>query len=707
MKTLYYLIPLLLLSVVSKAQLPVYQWVNNLDNGNSTVHVSDITIDQVGNVYIVGSLSGSAQLDFDPGPGTFNLNAQGSYTDGFCAKYSPAGAFIWAFKEGDVNKSEYCRRVIVKGNSLYVGSAFGDETRVTEYDLNGVAQDTCSYVYNAAIALGDFEVDQQGNVYMFGTTYGNSRRRAFIRKYDPVGNLIWSRGLGTATTSQNGACGYSIAMDTSGHIYLMGDYNHPTNFGQSPNKFPYQFGSTYYPTQYIVKYDTAGTYIWAHNVCYRTTSSNLGWPSQPADKYYSVEHDPVTDDIILTGIFNGNQDFDPGSGTNTLSGTALRETFLAKYDSQFNHKWAFNFANMGSRYRPSSILTDNQGNVYYFSSLHLTSVDMHPSSTNPINTRIGTEDVLMAKYDSTGGYIWSVNMGGGSNNVYGNAIFSDASATELYIAGSHRYSVDFDPGPGTATVNNSTIGGFYGKYGNCSAAPSQPGTINGPAIVCEGSINTYHVSGVPGASSYTWTLLGSWSGSSTTDSIAALAGSTGGNVTVTANNACGSSSLQTLSVTVTLLPDTSVSQVSNVLTAGNTNPGVTYQWLDCNNNYAIIPGATNQVYTATANGSYALSVTENGCTDTSVCYTVTGVGIGENMPDEIGVYPNPSEGIFNVTIQEQTGSLVVFDMLGNRVFENSAFRSSAIVDLEHSPKGVYLLQFNSGKQVYAKRIVIH
>lgn len=84
--------------------------------------------------------------------------------------------------------------------------------------------------------------------------------------------------------------------------------------------------------------------------------------------------------------------------------------------------------------------------------------------------------------------------------------------------------------------------------------PSQPGSISGNNTVCSGSSQTYSITSVSGATSYTWTLPGGWTGSSTTTSITTTAGSVGGNITVTANNACGSSTAQIIAITVISIP---------------------------------------------------------------------------------------------------------------------------------------------------------
>ena len=71
--------------------------------------------------------------------------------------------------------------------------------------------------------------------------------------------------------------------------------------------------------------------------------------------------------------------------------------------------------------------------------------------------------------------------------------------------------------------------------------------------------------------------------------------------------------------------DTAVIQNDATLNANLV--GAEYQWLDCNNNLAVIPGATNQSFTPSITGEYAVSFMINGCSDTSACYLVDFTGI--------------------------------------------------------------------------------
>jgi hypothetical protein len=74
------------------------------------------------------------------------------------------------------------------------------------------------------------------------------------------------------------------------------------------------------------------------------------------------------------------------------------------------------------------------------------------------------------------------------------------------------------------------------------------------------------------------------------------------------------------------------SQNGTTLTADQT--GATYQWLDCDNNFAIINGETNQSYTPAVTGNYAVEVNMNGCVDTSACFLVDYTGIEELFQNE-------------------------------------------------------------------------
>jgi len=94
--------------------------------------------------------------------------------------------------------------------------------------------------------------------------------------------------------------------------------------------------------------------------------------------------------------------------------------------------------------------------------------------------------------------------------------------------------------------------------------------------------------------------------------------------------------------------------------------GATYQWLDCDNGYSPLPGATQQSFFSTINGQFAVAISYNDCMDTSSCHTVmvTAVHASENGLWQL--YPNPTSGILNLLIPGTTGPVVaeIFDIHG-------------------------------------------
>ncbi|WKL44908.1 hypothetical protein [Flavobacterium sp. ZE23DGlu08] len=94
------------------------------------------------------------------------------------------------------------------------------------------------------------------------------------------------------------------------------------------------------------------------------------------------------------------------------------------------------------------------------------------------------------------------------------------------------------------------------------AAPAMPGAISGSIEQCISRTGlVYSISAVANASSYTWTLPSGWnitSGTNTNTITVSTSGSAvAGNITVTANNSCGTSGAQTFAVSVnTAIPAT-------------------------------------------------------------------------------------------------------------------------------------------------------
>ncbi len=316
----------------------------------------------------------------------------------------------------------------------------------------------------------------------------------------------------------------------------------------------------------------------------------------------------------------------------------------------------------------------------------------------------------------TGAISGSTAVCSGSAAVYSIPAVSGASSYTWTLPGgwtgtSTTDSITTMPGAtnGTITVTaDNACGSSAAQTLNASvgAMPVMPAAIAGSNSVCSGTSNTYTTTAVPGATSYTWTLPGGWMGTSTSNSITATVGFVGGTISVSANNGCGTSPAQTSSVLVSS-PNLGISTSGPVYTAAAS--GATYQWLNCMTN-TLLTGETNRTYTAGTNGSYAVIVTQNTCTDTSVCITINSVGIEENSTLPITVYPNPSNGIFvfdigtSIDFNKKT-VLEVYNVMGTKVFTSIITNATFEVDLSNESTGIYFAKIETEKGVEIKRLI--
>ena len=102
--------------------------------------------------------------------------------------------------------------------------------------------------------------------------------------------------------------------------------------------------------------------------------------------------------------------------------------------------------------------------------------------------------------------------------------------------------------------------------------------------------------------------------------------------TDTIPNAAGFDSVITVNLTIRRA-DASLTQNQSVLTANAS--GAAYQWIRCDDGNTPMEGETQQTFTATAEGNYAVIVTQNGCIDTSACLSVDITGLLVNTFTQI------------------------------------------------------------------------
>ena len=306
-------------------------------------------------------------------------------------------------------------------------------------------------------------VDSNGNTYVTGyfngtvdfdpgagvtnlTSVGSADH--FIAKYDSSGALVWAKSAG-GTSVDNGN---SIQVDSSGNSYVTGYFNGTVDF--DPGAGVTNLTSAGSADGFIAKYDSSGGLVWAKNV----GGTNF-------DSSQSVAVDSSGNNYV-TGYFNGTADFDPDGGVTNLTSVGSVDVFIAKYDSSGGLVWAKGVGGTGAD-NGNSIQVDSSGNTYvtgYFNG----TVDFDPDGGVTNLTSVGSEDIFIAKYDSSGGLVWAKGVGG-TGADHGKSVTVDSSGNS-YVTGVFSGTVDFDPDGGV--TNLTSVGGqdvFIAKYDSSGA----------------------------------------------------------------------------------------------------------------------------------------------------------------------------------------------------------------------------------------------
>ncbi|WP_182492911.1 T9SS type A sorting domain-containing protein, partial [Flavobacterium gossypii] len=150
-------------------------------------------------------------------------------------------------------------------------------------------------------------------------------------------------------------------------------------------------------------------------------------------------------------------------------------------------------------------------------------------------------------------------------------------------------------------------------------------------------------------------------------------------------------STATMTVTVTSI-NTATSVQGSTITAAAT--GAAYQWINCANNQPI-NGATNASYTASGNGSYAVIVTQNGCSATSNCVQITNLDVDTFEQNRLKIYPNPATHQLFIQLNEAT-EIVIVDMTGKTIQQESLKAGNNAVDVSSLASGMYFIKSVSG-----------
>ncbi|MFC1733848.1 SBBP repeat-containing protein, partial [candidate division KSB1 bacterium] len=710
---------LLLFTQSIHAQKPLFSWAKGIGGEEGDIGY-DIEVDQFGYIYTTGIFSDT--VDFDPGPGVYTLISSGS-NDIYIQKLSASGDLIWVKKVGgQFNFDSDAIKVDIWGN-IYVTGIFYDTVDFNPgpgiYNLSAVGEKDIfilkldslgDFIWARKIGgpdndyVKDIELDITGNIYVLGDFKDTvdfdpdsgvhniipiGEKDFFLLKLNSSGNFIWVNNSGAANETVQGR---SLAIHSSGDIYSTGLYTGQVDFNPGPG-ICYLTGSS---RTFIQKIDTTGAFLWAKGLFCQSDAIDVD----------------SSGNVVISGIYWDSVDFDPGPNVHMVFSEGAMDIFILKLDSIGNLIWVKSMGGIWQEF-VHSITVDVSGSIYTTGIFSYT-VDFDPG-LNVFNLSTnGNYEIFVQKLDASGNFKWARKWGNYDIGEACNAIKVDASGY-IYTTGSFDGICDFDPGSGTFNLTSAGFKDiFVCKWDQCDNSVSSIYPV-GCDIYSSPAGSNYISSGIyietipnaSGCDSIIWihlTLNNSTSGNMTAIGCNDYYSPSGNFIWTssgiykdTISNALGCDSV--ITVNLSIIPvDTSVVKTGMTLTSNAT--GATYQWVYCNNNFAIIPGEANQSFTTYKSGKFAVIVNQNGCTDTSSCHQLGNVGIHDhNTRDNYKVYPNPTKGNFTIELNKvyENLEIEISDITG-RIINQLTFESTNKINIElDGPKGTYFITIRSNK----------
>ncbi len=615
--------------------------------------VPSLGIDDNNNLFIVGEFFDT--VDFDPGPSVYNLTPDAACGAAmFITKLDSGGNFIWAKKiDGDVAIYPKCLEVDNNNNLNIVG-------------LRSICSDSVDF-------------DPGSGVFKLYDDY-----RTFILRLDNSGDFQWVSSIYIDLVNYGWATPHSVTTDNSGNVLVTGDFFGSIDFNPDPDSIS-AVSNIGMSDIFILKLDNQGKYLW---------NKTIGGPGFNVGNSIAVDNNGS---VYTTGYYgytaSGERvDFDPANDyvyyLNTDTADRGGNMFIFKLDSNGNFDWAKQIGGIGGGSDQGLAITISEhGLVYASGSLVATSanalgvVDFDPGSgVFNAEGELGKMYHAVSVLDTAGNFVWGGFVGPptatwGTGSYTYSAILHDDKGN-IYLGGEYwSYILNqqdtfyFDP----AVPGNAASGRFEVHYGGAEdifllrLSPCRQvdttimnacdsfvfrgqtyaqGGIHLNTVTNRGTCDSIFVLQLDLSHTDKDTFLVSTCDSFRFDHQTYLVS---GNYLHTFSKRSGCDSVIMLELKINgTTPDTAILQTGRTLTSLAAE--ASYQWIDCNNNTAIL-GATAQSYIPENNGSYAVVVTgSGGCIDTSGCYTVggtSGINIinGDNV---VNIFPNPATDVMYI-----------------------------------------------------------
>ena len=312
----------------------------------------------------------------------------------------------------------------------------------------------------------------------------------------------WARTWGGVSTDKPN----SIAVDTSGDVYVTGSFQGEVDF--DPGEGEFIRASNGYTDAFISKFDSMGDFLWAATWGSVTGSeeglvvivdtdgfayvagsfeswfdfnpgageeihsskggkdafvSKFGadgtfywaktWGSAGYEEARALGVQTFSGTLFVAGCFENEVDFDPGPGVTTRTSNGFRDAYFLVLGTNGSFTAVYSWGGSGQD-EAHGLSLDASADIYITGRFHDT-VDFNPYTASDPRTSNGQDDVFLSCFDFSGSYEW-VRTWGGTLADRGLAVYACKVSSDVYVSGYFNLTVDFDPG---GSVDNHSSNG--------------------------------------------------------------------------------------------------------------------------------------------------------------------------------------------------------------------------------------------------------
>lgn len=374
-------------------------WVKQIGATTFDSFVS-LFVDPLGNVVVAGGYRDV--VDFDPGPGVFNLSNVGNNRDDiFILKLDGNGGFMWA------------------------GAAQGPN----DDNVQDLFVDHEGFVYLTGTFDGAIDMNTAPGLQPYASAV--SGNDCFVEKLDPDGKYVWGKTFGTL----NYDGGVAVAVDLLGNVYSTGTFAADMDINPGPG-VSQLFGI--FNTVYIQKLDKNGNFVWGKAIDGSGNDAPTELAIDPDGNVYTV------------GWVSGTADLDPGPAQQMVTTPGSSNTYVQKLSPAGDLLWAF----MESSERATNITLNSAGQPY-ITGVFTGTVDFDPGPGVFNLTESGAPPIWIGDW-----YVQKLNTDGTFVKAFRTAAFIDDfnmdAQGSLLCTGGFQGTVDFDPGPGIKNLSSKS-----------------------------------------------------------------------------------------------------------------------------------------------------------------------------------------------------------------------------------------------------------